>query len=140
MAPMGDEDIILGWWNWDPGDSAPSKSLDDVPAERRSEVEAQLKDKAKARRKIAKRKRRLEKSKEGQDPVDYKAILDRDKGICYLCEKEIMEEDTLHYDHRVPLAKGGKTSTDNMYMTHSVCNIRKGSKLEKTYRRLYPNN
>lgn len=102
-------------------------------------VDEEAKKKAKAKRKAAKRKRRIAKSKEGQEPVDYQAILDRDQGICYLCEKPIAEDDKLHYDHVVPLSKGGLTNTENLAMTHHVCNIRKGSKLLKTYRRLYPN-
>ena len=58
--------------------------------------------------------------------VDYVAIKLRDT-TCYICGQRI--GDDYHFDHVVPLSKGGTHSADNVRLTHSVCNLRKRNKL-----------
>lgn len=60
--------------------------------------------------------------------VDYKRVWKREKGICYLCGRPVAEGD-IHYDHVVPLSRGGAHSEDNVRVTHARCNIKKGTKL-----------
>jgi 5-methylcytosine-specific restriction endonuclease McrA len=60
--------------------------------------------------------------------VDLEFIWNRDNGVCYLCNQPI-DPDDCHYDHVIPLAKGGEHSTDNLRPTHSKCNLKKHAKL-----------
>jgi len=60
--------------------------------------------------------------------VDYAAILERDGLWCYLCETEV-EPDDVHFDHVIPLSKGGAHSMENIKVTHSLCNLSKGDRL-----------
>ncbi len=60
--------------------------------------------------------------------VDFAAILERDGMICHICTDPI-EPDDLHFDHVVPLSKGGPHTYDNIRPAHSWCNLRKGTKL-----------
>jgi 5-methylcytosine-specific restriction endonuclease McrA len=64
----------------------------------------------------------------GSDPVDYTAIRRRDNGICYLCHNPVPDS-RLHFDHVVPLARGGTHTADNIRVTHARCNLRKGAKV-----------
>lgn len=67
--------------------------------------------------------------------VDLEFIWHRDKGVCYLCGKAIdlalsrNHPLGLHYDHVIPLARGGAHSVDNIRPTHARCNLRKKTKL-----------
>ncbi len=60
--------------------------------------------------------------------VDYAAIWERDRGICYLCGLPVAREN-LHFDHIIPLARGGFHTDENIAVTHSWCNLRKGAKM-----------
>ena len=60
--------------------------------------------------------------------VSYDEILNRDGYFCHICKGDVEPWD-IHFDHVVPLAKGGSHSMDNISVTHSTCNLRKGSKL-----------
>jgi len=59
--------------------------------------------------------------------VCYDEILRRDCGICHICGKPVMSK--LHFDHIVPLSRGGMHSMDNIAVSHSKCNLRKNNKL-----------
>lgn len=61
-------------------------------------------------------------------PVDYAAVLDRDGMVCHICDDEIPSMDVLHFDHVIPLSRGGAHSYDNIKPSHASCNLRKGSK------------
>lgn len=50
-------------------------------------------------------------------------------GICYLCEKEIKYFSQSSIDHVIPKSRGGSNKKENLKITHSTCNGRKGSKL-----------
>ena len=62
------------------------------------------------------------------ETVDYDLILERDGHWCYLCQSDVKPND-VHFDHVIPLSKGGEHSTNNIKVTHSWCNRSKGSKL-----------
>jgi hypothetical protein len=59
--------------------------------------------------------------------VSYPAIWERDGGICYLCGQPIDRSD-VHFDHVIPLSKGGTHTEDNIRATHSRCNLSKSDK------------
>lgn len=60
--------------------------------------------------------------------VSYKEIWERDKGICYLCGNPVQWEDH-HFDHVIPLSRGGPHSKDNIRVTHAKCNLKKGNRI-----------
>ena len=61
------------------------------------------------------------------EPVDYAAIYKRDKGICHICHNPVPQS-RLHYDHVIPLSKGGAHSMVNIKVSHARCNIKKGDR------------
>jgi 5-methylcytosine-specific restriction endonuclease McrA len=73
------------------------------------------------RRKAQKRGNRVTKT-------DYRAIIKRDRMICYLCNRKILRSD-LSFDHVIPLSKGGEHSPENIRATHLQCNHRKRARL-----------
>lgn len=74
------------------------------------------------------------------EPVDFKKIDERDKGLCYLCDKLCSKEvDKFHpdkwtYDHRVPLSKGGAHSERNIRVCCWQCNNSKNTREEIDFR------
>lgn len=54
-------------------------------------------------------------------------VLRRDGLACGICGGEVDAGD-VHLDHVVPVARGGPTVARNLRVTHSKCNLRKGSK------------
>ena len=73
----------------------------------------------------AKRKALIRKADVGD--VDYNKILARDKMHCYLCNEKIID-DNYHFDHVIPLSKGGSHSMRNIKVTHAECNMIKHDK------------
>lgn len=63
------------------------------------------------------------------DGVNYRFILERDGMHCYICEKDILPHHTMHFDHVVPLSRGGTHTEENVRPTHAQCNLRKHDKL-----------
>ncbi len=63
--------------------------------------------------------------------VDYSAILQRDGYICQICKGAIVPQmiANVHFDHVIPISKGGNHSSDNIVVTHTYCNIKKRDKL-----------
>jgi 5-methylcytosine-specific restriction endonuclease McrA len=61
-------------------------------------------------------------------PVSYEQIWTRDQGICYLCNQSVDRKDC-HFDHIIPLAKGGTHTADNIAVTHALCNQRKSDRV-----------
>lgn len=61
-------------------------------------------------------------------PVKYNEIMERDGMICYLCS-DAVTRDRLHFDHVMPLSKGGTHTMDNIRVTHDDCNRRKHAKI-----------
>lgn len=62
--------------------------------------------------------------------VDYQRIWDRDKGICWICGTKV-DRRNCHFDHVIPLAKGGAHSEENIAVSHSWCNQHKNSRIIK---------
>lgn len=48
-------------------------------------------------------------------------------GICYYCEKHV-DVSELTMDHKVPIARGGSSSRENIVPSCKACNTDKGSK------------
>lgn len=61
--------------------------------------------------------------------VDYTEVLQRDGMWCYLCRADISTLDDLHFDHVLPLARGGAHSMENIRPAHARCNLSKGHRL-----------
>lgn len=59
------------------------------------------------------------------EPVDYEAIIKRDGMRCHICGKKIRSRKELHFDHIVPLSKGGEHSMKNIACAHAKCNLEK---------------
>jgi Homing endonuclease associated repeat/HNH endonuclease len=59
-------------------------------------------------------------------------VLRRDRFRCVLCGASPATDlgCTLHVDHTVPVARGGKTTADNLRSLCQSCNLGKGSKVE----------
>jgi 5-methylcytosine-specific restriction endonuclease McrA len=60
--------------------------------------------------------------------VSYRIVLERHGLTCHLCSEEIRLQD-LHFDHVIPLSRGGVHTAGNIRPAHSGCNLRKGTKL-----------
>jgi 5-methylcytosine-specific restriction endonuclease McrA len=60
--------------------------------------------------------------------ISYRAILEREAGICYLCQQPIPAE-SINFEHVIPLARGGTHTQDNIRIAHEHCNKKKGAKL-----------
>jgi 5-methylcytosine-specific restriction endonuclease McrA len=60
--------------------------------------------------------------------VDYTEIIKRDGYICHICGGEVNKDD-VHFDHVIPLSKGGSHSMDNIKVSHSHCNLVKFNKI-----------
>jgi 5-methylcytosine-specific restriction endonuclease McrA len=73
------------------------------------------------------RKRRALKKGATIGVVDYTAIRERDRGLCYLCGEAVDPAD-LHFEHVIPLSRGGSHSMENIRVSHAACNWRKGTK------------
>lgn len=57
-----------------------------------------------------------------------RAVIGRDGYVCGICGDEVEPPD-VHIDHIHPRSRGGKTEPDNLRVTHSLCNMRKGAKV-----------
>lgn len=76
-----------------------------------------------------KQSRRRELIRESGEEFDLFEILERDGMMCHICGGEIPSLDDLHFDHVIPLARGGAHSTENIKPSHAKCNLRKGARL-----------
>lgn len=66
------------------------------------------------------------------------AVFHRDKGRCVLCQTDLTklfsQQSQIHYDHIVPLARGGMNCVTNLQLTCSRCNLSKGGRSAATSR------
>lgn len=60
--------------------------------------------------------------------VSYERIWERDNGICHICGG-VVERSEVHFDHIVPISKGGLHCEENIAVSHAICNVRKGARL-----------
>lgn len=63
------------------------------------------------------------------EPIDYGAILRRHGMVCHLCRRPIPHRRLLHFDHVIPLARGGPHVASNIRPAHKRCNLSKGSRV-----------
>jgi len=49
--------------------------------------------------------------------------------VCHICTEGIASLDDLHFDHVIPLSKGGPHAAENIRPSHALCNLRKGARL-----------
>ena len=61
--------------------------------------------------------------------VAYAAVLKRDGMVCHICNGAIESLQDLHFDHVVPLSRGGAHHAENIRPAHALCNMRKSDKL-----------
>lgn len=62
-------------------------------------------------------------------PADVRrSVIARDGGVCGLCGQPVPNED-VHIDHIYPQSLGGADELDNLQVTHSLCNMRKGNRV-----------
>ena len=74
--------------------------------------------------------RRAAKRSTETEYIDRSVIYKRDGGICQICLDPVSEEE-FHMDHRVPLARGGSHTYDNVQVAHGSCNCKKGMKMQE---------
>lgn len=73
--------------------------------------------------------RRIDPDKK-RPPLPYKmreAVILRDGLICHLCRGGVEASD-VHIDHVIPVSKGGEDTMDNLHVSHSQCNLRRGNR------------
>lgn len=73
-------------------------------------------------------RRRAQQLKTTVEPIDYAEVTRRSRGICGICREPLGGAPT-HFDHIVPLARGGAHTTSNLQIAHAVCNLRKGARV-----------
>lgn len=61
--------------------------------------------------------------------VSLKAILAEHGMVCHICGGDIPDRSSLHFDHVIPLSKGGRHAADNIRPAHAFCNLSKGDKI-----------
>lgn len=54
---------------------------------------------------------------------------------CYYCKDKVIKGINLHLDHRTPLSKGGSHTINNIVPSCQKCNLQKGSKPFKDFKR-----
>ncbi len=80
--------------------------------------------------KLAQRKRYIAEQRRMMTASLRYDVMRRDNFRCTLCGAVAGNGVTLHVDHIVPLAKGGKTEMSNLRTLCDRCNIGKGAKIE----------
>lgn len=73
-------------------------------------------------------KRRALKRDSAIGEVNYALVLQQSGGVCGICRLPLDSAD-VHFDHIVPLARGGAHTQANMQATHPSCNLRKGARV-----------
>ena len=73
-------------------------------------------------------RRRAQKRKTETHRINLTRILIRDRWRCHVCGHRVSWP-TLHFDHLMPLARGGSHTEDNIRVSHAQCNLRKGTKV-----------
>lgn len=74
-------------------------------------------------------RRRARMRANGYEVVNFAAILAREGMVCHICGAPIGSRSDLHFDHVIPLAKGGPHIASNIRPSHSLCNRRKGARI-----------
>jgi hypothetical protein len=61
--------------------------------------------------------------------VNLRAILAEFGRVCHICGGNIGIDGDLHFDHVIPLSRGGAHAQENIRPAHKLCNLRKGTRL-----------
>jgi 5-methylcytosine-specific restriction endonuclease McrA len=72
--------------------------------------------------------RRARKATTQLEPIDLTLVLAVHGMTCHICKDAIESMADLHFDHVIPLARGGTHTYDNLKPAHARCNIRKGAR------------
>jgi hypothetical protein len=91
-------------------------SAEKIKAERQAAAERQGRSRAKRN------------GAEEIDAVDYEAIIRRDGLVCHLCGRSVSRSN-VHFDHVIPLSKGGNHTADNIKVAHARCNLSKHNRV-----------
>lgn len=94
---------------------------------RRLKAEWKLANPEKVREQKHRRRARMYGS--GYEPVDLAALLDEYGMWCHICDDAIVSMADLHFDHVIPLARGGVHAAHNIRPAHALCNMRKGARV-----------
>ena len=73
-------------------------------------------------------RRRARKRGTEVEPIDRRAVYDRDEGLCHLCGDHVNYED-MHMDHVIPLSREGTHTYDNVAVACEPCNRKKWAKV-----------
>lgn len=57
-----------------------------------------------------------------------RAVMQRDGLTCGICAESV-EPDDVQLDHIIPVSLGGENRLENLRVTHSLCNARKGARV-----------
>lgn len=104
------------------------------------EARQELKRRSIRSNRIASGKRKARLIKNGWEKYTPSEVFDRYGILCYLCSGKINYlsprstgvegwESGLHFDHKIPVSRGGADTLENIRPSHAICNLRKGSKL-----------
>lgn len=71
----------------------------------------------------------------GRSRRRLEVIIARDGPTCYYCEADLLDPDVLATtDHRIPLARGGSNTLENLVAACYVCNHAKNNMTEEEFR------
>ena len=72
-----------------------------------------------------------------QKPIkDFiKSVRSKRTAVCYYCQKQVSTKD-VHFDHMVPLSKGGPHSVENLCVSCAHCNLSKHDKMLQDFVKL----
>ena len=62
------------------------------------------------------------------EKVDYRQIIKTFGMVCHICGTVVTKEN-LHFDHVIPLSKGGPHTFQNIRPSHATCNLEKRAKI-----------
>lgn len=65
----------------------------------------------------------------GYEVVDFGKLVSDHGMVCHICSAPILTRSDLHFDHVIPLAKGGPHTADNIRPAHALCNWSKGARI-----------
>lgn len=81
-------------------------------------------------RRYHERRARLKGSEINPKAIDdfMKAVKSKTTATCHYCQR-LVSTKSIHFDHMLPLSRGGRHSVDNLCVACATCNLSKNSKL-----------